>query len=124
MKAFFIRRFFRLYPLYVAALSLYAGLQLLQGRPLEYIAIHFLFLQTLESRDIAFHFNPAFWSLPVEVEFYLMLPFLAKFTQGIRSLFLLLICSVIIHLAISFQLQFDQTQLRILCISKRTVGCI
>lgn len=34
---------------------------------------HALFLHTTVSKEIAFYYNPAFWSLPVEVEFYLLI---------------------------------------------------
>jgi peptidoglycan/LPS O-acetylase OafA/YrhL len=37
---------------------------------------HLTFLQ-VQSREMAFYYNPPFWSLPAEVEFYLLLPVLA-----------------------------------------------
>lgn len=87
IKAFFVRRFFRIYPLYAAALLLYAGLRFVSMPPMaepglsaefgQNLLLHIFFLHTLESREIAFYFNPAFWSLPPEVAFYLLVPCLA-----------------------------------------------
>ena len=39
---------------------------------------------------MAFYYNPVFWSLPSEVEFYLLLPLLAVFCRGHRANFWLL----------------------------------
>lgn len=71
-----VRRFFRLYPLYVAALFLYAVLKLPEGGDWRYFITHLLMGHTLRSTDVAFFYNPAFWSLPAEVEYYLALPLL------------------------------------------------
>jgi peptidoglycan/LPS O-acetylase OafA/YrhL len=73
---FAIRRFFRIYPAYFVALMVYAALRILAGQDLAYWWQHLLFLH-LQSREMAFYYNPAFWSLPPEVEFYLALPVLA-----------------------------------------------
>ena len=71
-----IRRFFRLYPLYVTALLLYVALKLPDGGAWRYFGVHLLMGHTLSSTDVAFFYNPAFWSLPAEVEYYLLLPLL------------------------------------------------
>ncbi len=69
-----VRRFFRLYPLYLTALLVYA----LQRGGLSETWIelirHLFMAHTLGGLDTAFYFNPAFWSLPPEVEFYLFMP--------------------------------------------------
>ncbi len=83
ISAHLIRRFFRLYPMYAIALGCYAVLKWQTGQTgfsMEILLKHAFFLHTLESREIAFYFNPAFWSLPPEVEFYLLLPLLAAAT--------------------------------------------
>lgn len=72
-----VRRFFRLVPLYWTALACYLLLSSLQGRAMLYVPEHFLFLHTARSLEIATYYNSAFWSLPPEVEFYLVLPILA-----------------------------------------------
>ncbi|MBK6295652.1 MAG: acyltransferase [Rhodoferax sp.] len=71
-----IRRFFRLYPLYVAALLLYVALKLPDGGAWRHFGVHLFMGHTLRSTEVAFYYNPAFWSLPVEVEYYLLLPLL------------------------------------------------
>jgi peptidoglycan/LPS O-acetylase OafA/YrhL len=75
-QAHAVRRLFRLYPAYLLALALYAGLKAAEGQPLRYVAEHLTFLH-VQSKEMAFYFNPPFWSLPAEVEFYLLLPLLA-----------------------------------------------
>lgn len=80
-SAFGVRRFFRIYPAYLLALALYGGLKLWQGGALLYVGEHLTFTY-LQNLQIAFYYNPAFWSLPSEVEFYLTLPLLAHWCAG------------------------------------------
>jgi peptidoglycan/LPS O-acetylase OafA/YrhL len=70
--AFAIRRAFRIYPLFLFAVTFYA---LLPHKTWDngIVLQHALFLHTTISKEIAFYYNPAFWSLPVEVEFYLLI---------------------------------------------------
>ncbi len=70
--AFAIRRAFRIYPLFLFAVIFYA---LLPHKTWDngIVLQHALFLHTTISKEIAFYYNPAFWSLPVEVEFYLLI---------------------------------------------------
>lgn len=72
-----VRRFFRLVPLYWCALATYVLLRAGAGGDTPYVWQHLLFLHTTESLEIATFYNPAFWSLPPEVEFYIALPLLA-----------------------------------------------
>ena len=74
--AFTLRRFFRIYPAYLLALGVYVALKLHSGHALQYLWQHLTFMQ-VQSREMAFYYNPPFWSLPAEVEFYLALPLLA-----------------------------------------------
>lgn len=74
--AFALRRFFRIYPAYLLALAVYVGLKLQAGHPPLYLWEHLSFFQ-VQSREMAFYYNPPFWSLPAEVEFYVVLPWLA-----------------------------------------------
>jgi peptidoglycan/LPS O-acetylase OafA/YrhL len=74
-------RFFRIYPAYFLALGIYVGLKALASEELPYVWQHLLFAH-LQTREMAFFYNPAFWSLPAEVEFYLLLLMLAIFTRG------------------------------------------
>ena len=78
---FAIRRTFRIYPAYLVAVAVYAGMKAMAGLPTPYLLEHLVFAH-LQSREMAFFYNPAFWSLPAEVEFYLLLPVMAKLTDG------------------------------------------
>ncbi|KFB78207.1 acyltransferase [Candidatus Accumulibacter cognatus] len=77
-----VRRFFRLYPLYVAALIGYILLHEPPAQAWEHFPEHLLMLHTVVSKETAFYYNPAFWSLPPEVEFYLFLPLLATLSRN------------------------------------------
>jgi peptidoglycan/LPS O-acetylase OafA/YrhL len=76
VRAFALRRVSRIYPAYLVALALYVLLAWQAGRPLLFVTEHLL-MGHLQSREMAFYYNPAFWSLPVEVAFYAALPLLA-----------------------------------------------
>lgn len=78
---FAIRRLFRIYPAYLLALLLYIGMKAQTGEPLRYVWEHLVFAH-LQSREMTFYYNPPFWSLPAEVEYYLLLPLLALFIRG------------------------------------------
>lgn len=104
---FFIRRFFRIYPLYVVGVSVYIAIQLWHGGPAPYVLEHLLFLHTLQSPEIAFFYNPAFWSLPPEVEFYLMLPLLALFIRRARTLFMVVGAALVMRAIIAYASPVD-----------------
>lgn len=97
---FFVRRLLRIYPLYVVALGVYAALRHLNGQGSEHLLEHLFFLHTLESKEIAFYYNPAFWSLPPEVEFYLALPVLCVLFRGERRVGVLLVLAGLSHLGL------------------------
>jgi peptidoglycan/LPS O-acetylase OafA/YrhL len=77
LTAFFIRRLFRMYPLYLCALLVYVALKPAGADAWAHIPSHLFMAHTLQSVAIASYYNAAFWSLPPELEFYLLLPLLA-----------------------------------------------
>jgi peptidoglycan/LPS O-acetylase OafA/YrhL len=50
----------------------------------------------LQSREMAFYYNPVFWSLPSEVEFYLLLPLLAWFCRARTRNFVALVLGALV----------------------------
>lgn len=99
-----IRRFFRLYPLYICALLLYVGLHLPASSAWDHFGIHLVMGHTLASPEIAYFYNAAFWSLPPEVEYYLLLPLLAwsaiRFASARHRFTALLVLAALMHLAL------------------------
>ena len=85
LRSHLIRRFFRLYPLYLFALLLYISLRLPAAAAWDHFWVHLFLGHTLASLEIANFYNPAFWSLPPEVEYYLLLPLLAWVATRHRS---------------------------------------
>jgi len=103
LKAFFIRRLFRIYPLYVVALLIYFALSYQQPEATTRLLEHLFFLHTLESPEQAFFFNPAFWSLPVEIEYYLLMPLLVYIGCFRAGLWLLFVISIGLRLLLALQ---------------------
>lgn len=99
-----IRRFFRLYPLYICALLLYVALRLPPASAWDHFAIHLVMGHTLASLQIANFYNPAFWSLPPELEYYLLLPLLAWTLSRFHSIRLrfagMVLLAAALHLAL------------------------
>lgn len=73
LGAYAVRRITRIYPAYLAALAVYVVLAWAAGRPLLHVPQHVL-MAHLQTREMAFYYNPAFWSLPAELEFYVLVP--------------------------------------------------
>lgn len=86
LKAYALRRLLRIYPAYLAALMLYVGLAWHADRPLLFIREHLL-MAHLQSREMAFYYNPPFWSLPSEMAFYVLLPMAAWLVRKRREVF-------------------------------------
>ena len=107
MAGHFVRRFFRLYPLYVVALIAYAFGRYLQDQSTDHLVKHLLFAHTWQTREVAFHYNPAFWSLPPEVEYYLALPLLALLCSGIASVLALAAVALGLHVALAWLSPMD-----------------
>lgn len=96
-----MRRMLRIYPAYLAALALYVLLAWHSGRPVLYLAEHVL-MAHVQSREMAFYYNPPFWSLPAEVQFYALVPLVAWLVRarGPEAWRGLLALSVLVRLAL------------------------
>ena len=85
LKPYIVRRFSRIYPLYAFSLVLYFLFTRSDPNKLVYFMKHLLFLQTTTSiREVAF-FNGAYWTLPVEIEFYMLVPILAMYAKRYKN---------------------------------------
>jgi peptidoglycan/LPS O-acetylase OafA/YrhL len=107
-SAFYVRRFFRILPLFYAWLSLFAVVSLFFGTFLsEYLPVlssdfrllpvYFLFLQnyfTLSHSSLAWYWLAPAWSLGVEEQFYLISPPLVRFLSiaRLKTVLLATIC--------------------------------
>ena len=76
IRAHLVRRFFRLYPLYLVALALYIALKPEPDR-WRFALEHALMLHGFAGLEALTFYNSVFWSLPPEVGYYLLLPVLA-----------------------------------------------
>jgi peptidoglycan/LPS O-acetylase OafA/YrhL len=101
VPAYALRRAMRIYPAYLAALCLYAFLAWHGGRPLLYLPEHVL-MAHVQSREMAFYYSAPFWSLPSEVQFYVLVPLVAALSHalGQRVWPCLLACAVVLRLAL------------------------
>ena len=100
--AFMIRRLFRMYPLYLIALVVYALLRTQSGEVMwAPLWAHILMLQTSISSTITFFYNPAFWSLPAEWEFYCLMPVLVWCAKS-RGLWFCLIMAIVARIGFGF----------------------
>jgi peptidoglycan/LPS O-acetylase OafA/YrhL len=77
LLSFWIRRFFRIYPLYLLTLVICYFLTPAAPLKMSYFLRHLAFLQTTGSLEEISYFHEATWTLPIEMEFYLLLPLLA-----------------------------------------------
>lgn len=90
-----------MYPLYLCALLLYVGLKEPADIAWQHFGVHLVMGHTLQSQAIAFFYNPAFWSLPPEVEFYLLLPLLALLSRRV-GFWPVLALALVMHLALVY----------------------
>jgi peptidoglycan/LPS O-acetylase OafA/YrhL len=96
--AHLVRRVLRLYPLYLCALALYVALKPAETA-FDHVASHLTMTHTLQSLEIASFYNPAFWSLPPEMEFYIALPALVFAAQYV-GIFGLVLAAILGKLAL------------------------
>jgi peptidoglycan/LPS O-acetylase OafA/YrhL len=94
---FFVRRFFRIYPPYLSALVIFAcffrptRVHFESGDGLSQFASHVFLFHNLGENSF-FGINPAFWSIAVEVQLYLIYPVLLALVRRVgwfHSLFVI-----------------------------------
>jgi peptidoglycan/LPS O-acetylase OafA/YrhL len=109
--AFYVRRFFRIYPLYVVAVM--AMWLIKDSEDTGLLVKHLLFLHSSFNFYETFSLNPAFWSLPVEIEFYILIPVIAWFMQKYSPPLWLLILLFLLLRNIIFALStpYDQANI-------------
>ena len=100
--SFFLRRLFRIYPLYIVSLLVYAALKIANGQEANYFLTHLFFLHTTVSREVAFYYNPAYWSLPPEVEFYIFFPVLILIAKLRKGFTLVVASAFVLHFFLAF----------------------
>ena len=104
IKNFFIRRFFRIAPLFYIAIIFYAIFFTyfpFRGFNLKDIISSFFFLNTVIPSTIN-EIPPGVWSISVEVFFYLLLPFLFFRIKTLKKAILFFIFSIIVSVFINF----------------------
>jgi exopolysaccharide production protein ExoZ len=94
---YLIRRFFRIYPLYFVSLLLYYGFAPDHPQKFAFFIDHLFFLQTTSSIQEAAFFNGVTWTLPIEIEYYLLVPFLALLTViNKNTIYIVLILAILL----------------------------
>jgi peptidoglycan/LPS O-acetylase OafA/YrhL len=91
LVGFFQRRFWRIYPPYLLVLMVFYCLALrhdLLDCPSLSLSLHLFMIHNFSAKDF-FSINPAFWSLAVEMQFYVLFPMVLFFRKkiGLKNVF-------------------------------------
>ncbi len=109
-KRYFYRRFWRIYPTYIAALIFTAGISYFckitwgyySWDPERIIRVALL-SQNYPPANGPFWINPSLWTIPLEIEFYILYPIIFSFIIGFRAkvlgVFVLGLCCLSIFLS-------------------------
>jgi peptidoglycan/LPS O-acetylase OafA/YrhL len=91
-----------MYPLYLVALFTYAILRMPSGQSQwEPLLAHLFMVQSSISPAITFFYNPAFWSLPAEWEFYCVMPLLIWCMKA-RGIWFCMIVAILARVCFGF----------------------
>ncbi len=94
---YLIRRFFRIYPLYFFSLLLYYGFAADDPQKFAFFIDHLFFLQTTSSAEETMFFNVVTWTLPIEIEYYLLVPFLTLLiARNKNTIYIVLLLAIIL----------------------------
>ena len=119
---FYIRRAFRIYPLWIVVLMLSVLIQLPTSPAFvpHFVFLHAGWKELLENLTLSFNLGRgarligASWSLPIEVQMYIVLPFLFFFMRANRVIWPLLLLDALV-MRTSQQTEFPTSQTLLFC---------
>ena len=96
---FFHKRFWRIYPIYFIVLTFWFFMfHKFPAINLKDYIMHVFLVHNFDE-NVFFSINPSFWSLALEVHFYLLFPIVLYFSKKV-SFFTIFICSILLSLLI------------------------
>lgn len=112
---FYLKRFFRIYPAYLICLAFFGFTEIqneiypstfYNSRGLDFI-LHILNIHTLYSKTF-FSTNDVFWSLAIEIHFYIIFPFLYRYYKSNKfNLIKILIITTLFSILINIESEFS-----------------
>lgn len=95
---YLIKRLVRLYPLYLLAVLIYVAVKKINpSEDLSVIVKNITVFITIKNKEEFFSLNPAFWSMPVFISFYVLKSFI-RLPVNLISIFLALISMQLTHI--------------------------